>query len=87
MKNFEAWNDFSQRYGKFLQPSNGCNFMWAKYSKYEANETRDVHFWALFDIRGWNQDFVITLCYNVFWDLLKLLLKLCMINEFDTYES
>lgn len=50
MRNFETWNDFSERHGKHPQHARGSNFQLAKNSNYEADETSNVP--TLFDIKG-----------------------------------
>ena len=51
-KEFEAWNDFSERYGETLQHAKGLHNMRAKYRKWEADQTPNDPIRALCNIRG-----------------------------------
>ena len=52
MRRFEARNDFSERYGKTLQPAKSFKFMRAKNSKSEADQTPNDQKMASVDFRG-----------------------------------
>ena len=52
MRNLGAQNDFSERYGKTLQPAKGLKVMRAKNSKREADQSGNDPKWVARCFRG-----------------------------------